>query len=124
MILMAHDMKMRYNASGQISQRESMMLEGRQNSSHSRGQVSRQDYLIILLQGSHPFKPFQRNNACVHTTYMHCRCMFVCANTRRGIVLPFGQLPTELWHYHPEYHKKNSEVIQTPCRFSSSKTSN
>lgn len=99
-------MKMRYNASGQISQRESMMLEGRQNSSHSRGQVSRQDYLIILLQGSHPFKPFQRNNACVHTTYMHCGCMFVCANTRRGVALPFGKLPTELWRYYPEYHKK------------------
>lgn len=99
-------MKMRYNASGQISQRESMMLEGRQNNSHSGGQVSRQDYLIILLQGSHPFKPFQRNNACVHTTYMHCGCMFVCVNTRTGIARPFGHLPTELRRYHPEYRNK------------------
>lgn len=84
MILMTHDMKMRYNASSQISQRESMMLEGRQSNSHSRGQVFRQDYLIILLQGSHPFKPFQRNNACVHKTYMHSGCVFVCGQESFG----------------------------------------
>lgn len=89
-------MKMRYNASSQISQRESMMLEGRQSNSHSRGQVFRQDYLIILLHGSRPFKPFQRNNACVHKTYMHSGCMFVCANTRTGIVRPFGQLNCDI----------------------------
>lgn len=74
-------MKMRYNASGQISQRESMMLEGRQNNSHSRGQVFRQDYLIILLQGSHPFKPLQMNNACVHTQHICIVGVCLCVQT-------------------------------------------
>jgi len=68
-------MKMRYNASSQISQRESMMLEAMQSNSHSRGQVFRQDCLIILLQDHTLLSHFRK---IMHVYTQHICIVGVC----------------------------------------------